>query len=45
MISAGMGDRMILLGFLGYPEATSKLEVFDGSAGDEDQAAFLHGGL
>lgn len=36
---------MIFLCFRGHPEAMFELEVFDGSAGDEDQAAFLHGGL
>jgi hypothetical protein len=37
--------RVIFLGFRRHPEAIFELEVFDGSAGDEDQAAFLHGGL
>ena len=37
--------QVIFLGFRGHPEAIFKLEVFDGSAGDEVQAAFLHGGL
>jgi hypothetical protein len=37
-------STLIFLGFGGHPEAIFELEVFDGSAGDEDQAAFLHGG-
>lgn len=33
---------MIFLGFCGHPEASFELEVFDGSAGDEAQSAFLY---
>jgi hypothetical protein len=36
---------VIFPGFGGHPEAIFKLEVFDGSAGDESQATFLYGGL
>ena len=36
---------VIFRGFGGHPEAIFKLEVFDGSAGDESQATFLYGGV
>ena len=38
-------SNLILFGFRGHPEASFELEVLDGTAGNEDQAAFLHGGL
>jgi hypothetical protein len=40
-----VGRCLILPGFRGHPEASFELEVFDGRAGSENQAAFLYGGL